>query len=232
MRTPIIAGNWKMNMTIAEATGLVRAMRFKLNEIKGVEKVVCPPATALMAVAQALRATKIRVGAQNMHWEEKGAFTGELSPAMVKELCQYVILGHSERRASSPGHVSDEAVRKRITAAFDHGLTPIVCVGENQEQYKGGQTDEVVGGQVEKAIEGLEQGQVEHMVIAYEPIWAIGTGDAFLAGLLAELLRTTSASRGNLAAKLPFELDGIERILRFACAAAALTTNQRGGVPA
>jgi triosephosphate isomerase len=174
MRTPIIAGNWKMNNTIREATQLVRAMRRHLNNIQGVEKVVCPPATALMAVAQGLRATRIGVGAQNMYWEEKGAFTGELSPAMVKELCQYVILGHSERRQHFGE--TDEGVNRKVKAALAHELTPIVCVGENLEQNEAGLTEKWVSGQVKAALDGLTAEQVQKLVIAYEPIWAIGTG--------------------------------------------------------
>lgn len=179
MRKPIIAGNWKMNLgTVSEAIHFVRQIRPPLSEIEGVEIVLCPPFTVLVPVAEVLTASKIGLGAQTMHWEKGGAHTGEISGAMLSDTCQYVILGHSERRASSPTHESDEAIRKRITAAFAYDLTPIVCVGENQEQFKGGQTDAIVGGQVASAIDGLEPAQIERMVIAYEPIWAIGTGDA------------------------------------------------------
>jgi triosephosphate isomerase len=174
MRTPIIAGNWKMNMTIAEATDLVRAMRRQLNEIKGVDRVVCPPFTALSAVAELLQATEIQVGAQNMHWEEKGAFTGEISPSMVKELCQYVILGHSERRQYFGE--TNEGVNRKAKVAFEHGLTPIICVGENLEQNEAGLTEEWVSGQVRAGLADLTAEQVKRLVIAYEPIWAIGTG--------------------------------------------------------
>jgi triosephosphate isomerase len=179
MRKPIIAGNWKMNLgKVEEAIQFVRQIRPGLSEIEGVDIVLCPPFTVLAPLSEILTASKIALGAQTMHWEKGGAHTGEISGGMLAELCQYVILGHSERRASSPGLVSDVTIRKRITAAFEHGLTPIVCVGENQDQFKGGQTDEIVGGQVAKAIDGLDQDQVERMVVAYEPIWAIGTGEA------------------------------------------------------
>jgi triosephosphate isomerase len=174
MRTPIIAGNWKMHKTIAEATDLVRAMRRELNEIKGVDRVVCPTFTALAAVAELLRATEIGVGAQNMYWEESGAFTGEISPLMVKELCQYVIIGHSERRQYFGE--TNEGVNRKAKAAFEHGLTPIICVGENLEQNEAGLTEEWVSGQVRAALDGLTAAQVQQLVIAYEPIWAIGTG--------------------------------------------------------
>jgi triosephosphate isomerase len=179
MRKPIIAGNWKMNLgKVEEAIQFVRQIRPRLSELEGIDIVLCPPFTALAPLSEILTASKIALGAQTMHWEKGGAHTGEISGGMIADLCQYVILGHSEQRASSPGHMSDEAIRKRITAAFEHGLIPIVCVGENQEQFKDAKTDEIVGGQVGIAIDGLDQGQVERMVIAYEPIWAIGTGEA------------------------------------------------------
>ena len=139
MRRPILAGNWKMNMTIAEATDFVRSIRRGLNDVKGVDRVLCPPFTALAAVKDLLQATEIGLGAQNMHWAEKGAYTGELAPAMVKELCQYVILGHSERRAYFGE--TDEGVNRKIKAALAHGLIPIVCVGETEAQYDAGQTE-------------------------------------------------------------------------------------------
>ena len=176
MRTPIIAGNWKMFKTIAEATELVREMRNDLNAIQGVDRVLCPPFTALAAVAELVRPTKIRVGAQDMHWEEKGAFTGEISPVMLKELCQYVIIGHSERRQLFGE--TDEGVNRKVKAAFAHGLIPIICVGENLAQNEAGQTEAFVSGQVKGALKDLTAAQVETMVIAYEPIWAIGTGKA------------------------------------------------------
>jgi triosephosphate isomerase len=179
MRRPIIAGNWKMNLgQVEEAIQFVRQIRPMLSEIEAVDVVLCPPFTVLASLSEILSASKIALGAQTMHWEKAGAHTGEISGGMLAELCQYVILGHSERRASTPGHVSNETIRKRIGAAFEFGLFPIVCVGENQDQFKGGKTDEVIGRQVAKAIEGLEDDQVAQIVIAYEPIWAIGTGEA------------------------------------------------------
>jgi triosephosphate isomerase len=174
MRTPIIAGNWKMNKTIAEATALVREMRRELNEIDGVEKVLCPPFTALSTVAELIQATKIKLGAQDMHWEEKGAYTGAISPLMLKELCQYVIIGHSERRQYFGE--TNEGVNRKVKAALKHGLSPIICVGENLEQNEAGQTEAWVSGQVRAALRDLTAEQVKGLVIAYEPIWAIGTG--------------------------------------------------------
>jgi triosephosphate isomerase len=176
MRRPILAGNWKMHMTIAEATDFVRSIRRGLNDVKDADRVLCPPFTALAAVRDLLSATEIGLGAQNMHWEEKGAYTGEVSPRMVRELCQTVILGHSERRAYF--HETDQMVNLKIHAALANGLVPIVCVGETEAQYDAGQTEQVVGAQVRDCLAGLTGGQVGGLVIAYEPVWAIGTGKA------------------------------------------------------
>jgi triosephosphate isomerase len=174
MRTPIIAGNWKMHKTISEATTLVEEMRDELALIQGVDKVLCPPFTALYAVAGLIAGTDIGLGGQNMYWEDKGAFTGEISPQMLQELCQYVIIGHSERRKYFGE--SDETVNRKVKVAFAHGLTPIICVGENLEQNEAGLTEEWVSGQVAAALDGLTGDQVKNVIIAYEPIWAIGTG--------------------------------------------------------
>ena len=174
MRTPVIAGNWKMFKTVAEATALVREMRRELDEIKGVEKVLCPPFTTLSAVADLVQKTGIKVGAQDMYWEDQGAFTGEVSPLMVKELCQYVIIGHSERRQYFGE--TDERVNRKVKAALKHGLIPIICVGENLAQNEAGQTEVFVSSQVRAALRDLTVEQVRGLVIAYEPIWAIGTG--------------------------------------------------------
>jgi triosephosphate isomerase len=174
MRTPIIAGNWKMNKTVEEAVTLIREMRPGLDEVTGVDKVLCPPFTALAAAKELLEPTAIRLGAQNMYWEEKGAYTGEISPLMLKELCQYVILGHSERRQYF--RETDEKVNQKIKTALAHSLIPIVCVGENLAQNEAGQTEAVIGGQVRGCLAGLSVKQVGGLIIAYEPIWAIGTG--------------------------------------------------------
>ena len=176
MRKPIIAGNWKMHKTIDEAVALVDAMRASLDEIETVESVVCPPFVALSAVAEVLKGSRVNVGAQNMHWGEEGAYTGEIAPGMLAGLCQYVILGHSERRGYFGE--TDEGVNKKAKAALAHGLTPIICVGETEAQYDAGETDAVVRRQVVATLEGLSAEQVRSLVFAYEPIWAIGTGKA------------------------------------------------------
>ena len=174
MRTPIIAGNWKMNTAVVEAVSLVRAMKDRLDAARGVEKVLCPPFVSLVAVGELLRGSSVALGAQNMYFEEKGAYTGEISALMLAGLCQYVILGHSERRGYFGE--TDEMVNKKIKAALKAGLKPIVCVGETLEENEGGRTGEVITRQVRAALDGLLS--LENLVIAYEPIWAIGTGRA------------------------------------------------------
>ncbi|MFW5942559.1 MAG: triose-phosphate isomerase [Chloroflexota bacterium] len=176
MRTPIIAGNWKMYKTVEEAVAFVRSIGEGLDATKGVDAVVCPPSIAIPAVRQALEGTRVGVGAQNMHYEDSGAFTGELSPGMIAPFCDYVILGHSERRAFFGE--TDEGVNRKVKAALAHGLTPIVCVGESLEQNEAGETTEFVSGQVTAALDGLDAAQVASLIVAYEPIWAIGTGKA------------------------------------------------------
>lgn len=174
-RTPIVAGNWKMNTTAETATDLVRAISAGgVDAVAGVEKVVCPPFTFLSSVREAARGSSLLVGAQNMHWEEKGAFTGEVSPAMLKGLVDYVIIGHSERRAYFCE--SDETVNKKLRAALAHGLKPIVCVGETGEERQAGQTEEVLRRQVQGGFSGVDL--TADVVVAYEPVWAIGTGVA------------------------------------------------------
>jgi len=176
MRTPLVAGNWKMNKTVAEARDLASTMSAKLREILNVEKVVCPPYMAIPALAEILAGTGIGLGAQNLHWEEKGAFTGEVSPGMVKEFCQYVIIGHSERRTYFGE--TDESVNKKLHAAMKAGIIPIVCVGETLEQYEAGSTAEVVRRQVRVGLAGIDAASAASIVVAYEPVWAIGTGKA------------------------------------------------------
>ena len=176
MRTPLVAGNWKMNKTVAEAHDLVSMMRAKLDEIADVGKVLCPPFIAIPALAELLRNTGIGLGAQNLYWEEKGAFTGEVSPSMVKEFCQYAIIGHSERRAYFGE--TDESVNKKLQAAMNAGLVPIVCVGETLEQYEAGTTSEVVRRQIRVGLAGVDSTSAARIVVAYEPVWAIGTGKA------------------------------------------------------
>lgn len=174
MRKPIIAGNWKMNKTADEALAFVRDIRNGLNSITAVDSVVCPPFVALPTVSEALKGSRIGVGAQNVHFEEKGAFTGECSAPMLKPFCQYVIIGHSERRAYF--NETDESVNKKAKALLAHELTPIICVGESLEQNEAGETHEFVSGQVKAAFDGIAPEQAATCIIAYEPIWAIGTG--------------------------------------------------------
>ncbi len=174
MRTPIVAGNWKMNKTVAQARQLVYEMQTDLEAIAGVEKVLCPPYPALMAVYEMLAGTSIQVGAQNLYWESKGAYTGEVAPDMIAEFCRYIIIGHSERRAYFGE--TDDTVNRKVKAALDAGLTPIVCVGETLEENQAGRTDEVVSRQIKAALNGLQAEAVAGLVIAYEPVWAIGSG--------------------------------------------------------
>ncbi len=174
MRTPIIAGNWKMYKTPAEAVAFVKELAPQLAPYKSVERVVCPTFVCLPGVREALAGTEIGVGAQNVYWEDQGAFTGEVSPPMLAGLVDYVIIGHSERRGYFGE--TDTTVNYKIKAALKHGLKPIVCVGESLEQNRAGETMAVVGGQVRAAFEKIETGQMRQVVIAYEPIWAIGTG--------------------------------------------------------
>ncbi len=176
MRIPMVAGNWKMNKTVAEARELVAKMGVELKAIQGVEKVICPPYPSLVAVSALLQGTDIGLGAQNMHWEEQGAFTGEIAPSMVKEFCQYVILGHSERRAYF-GEL-DEIVNRKLQAAKAYDLIPIVCVGETLEENESGRTAEVVSRQIGLGLKDVDPDFGTRIVVAYEPIWAIGTGRA------------------------------------------------------
>lgn len=176
MRKPLVAGNWKMNKTVEEARLLVTEMGRGLKEIQGVEKVLCPPFLALVAVNALLQGTDIGLGAQNMHWEEKGAYTGEISPSMVAEFCKFVIIGHSERRTYFGE--TDETVNKKILKAHKVGLTPIVCIGETLAEYEGGRTADVVRRQAREGLKGIAAEFAEKIIIAYEPVWAIGTGRA------------------------------------------------------
>jgi len=174
MRLPIIAGNWKMNTTVEQAIELVQEMRGRLDEIEGVEKVLCPPFISLIAIGELVADSSIKLGAQNLYFEEKGAYTGEVSPLMLAGLCEYVILGHSERRQYFGE--TDEIVNKKVKSALKVGLKPILCVGERLEENEVGKTEEVVTRQVKGALAGIDSPQ--GLVIAYEPVWAIGTGKA------------------------------------------------------
>ncbi len=174
-RLPFIAGNWKMNKTVGEALDLVRELKKAISGVKEVEVAVAPPFTSLHAVHKELEDTSIRLAAQNLYWEEKGAFTGEISPLMLKEVgCQYVIVGHSERRQFFGE--SDETVNRRIKAALAQGLRVIFCVGETLRDREEGKTFPLIEKQMEGGLKGLDGQGMGEMVIAYEPVWAIGTG--------------------------------------------------------
>ena len=175
MRKPMIAGNWKMHKTVDEAVSLAKEIRDGVGDIDHVEVVLCPPFTALGAVARAISGSNLSLGAQNMYWEEEGAYTGEISPRFLVDLgCGWVIIGHSERRKYF-GEL-DEYVNRKTKAALKSGLKPIVCVGETLEEREKGVTEKVVETQVTGALTGLSPHDLEKLVIAYEPVWAIGTG--------------------------------------------------------
>ena len=209
-RIPLVAGNWKMHMSVADARHLVSEMVPGLQSKIGVDKVICPPFTALLAVASLLEGSDIHLGAQNMYWEAAGAYTGEVSPKMISEFCEYVILGHSERRAYF--NETDQDVNRKVQAAFDHGLTPIMCVGETLEDYESNRTYDVVFRQVNLGLNGIEfelgESNVPNLVIAYEPIWAIGTGRAATPQdanqVIAEVVRSALAELygDNIAQKI------------------------------
>ncbi|WP_336990227.1 triose-phosphate isomerase [Bacillus infantis] len=175
MRKSIIAGNWKMHKTLPEAKSFLEEINGLVPSKEVVDTVVCAPALFLERLVESAEGHDVAIGAQNMHFEESGAFTGEISPKALQDIgVSYVVLGHSERREMF--NETDEAVNKKTLAAFNYNLTPIVCVGESLEQRENGETTEIVGSQVKKALAGLTEDQVKQTVIAYEPIWAIGTG--------------------------------------------------------
>lgn len=194
-RVPIVAGNWKMNKTVEEAMLLVDEMLEDLDAFENVEVVLIPPFTALYPVVELLEDTNIKLGAQNMCDQESGAFTGEVSPLMLREMCDYVVLGHSERRTLF--HETDEEVNRKVKAALKHDLTPIIAVGENLTQREAGQTNEFIAQQVQIALREVSAADVAGLVIAYEPLWAIGTGRAATAPManeVASLIRQTVAA--------------------------------------
>jgi triosephosphate isomerase (TIM) len=186
-RLPLVAGNWKLNKTATEAYKLVAEMLPGLRSIKGVEKLVCPPFTALMAVSRLIMDSDLRLGAQDVYWEDRGAYTGEISARMLAEFCQYVIIGHSERRTYFGE--TNETVNRKVRAALAQALIPLICVGENLEQNEAGQAAGVVSRQVHEALAGLDIQEAGRIVIAYEPVWAIGTGRAATAEAVNMLIR-------------------------------------------
>jgi len=174
MRIPMIAGNWKMNTTVSEAIELVEAMRVELDKIGNVDKVICPPFVSLAPVGELIKGSSIRLGAQNIFFAEKGAYTGEISPLMIADLCEFVIIGHSERRQYFDE--TGEIVNKKIVAALKVGLKPILCIGERLEENEAGKTEEVVTEQLRSSLTGIDY--LNGLIVAYEPVWAIGTGKA------------------------------------------------------
>ena len=174
MRVPIIAGNWKMNTTVGEAVELVNKMRQGLDAVDNVNKVLCPPFVSLAAVRELIKESSIKLGAQNIYFEEKGAYTGEISPVMLADLCEFVIIGHSERRQYF--NETGEIINKKVQAALKVGLKPILCIGERLEENEAGRTEEVVTEQLRSSLAGIDY--LSGLIVAYEPVWAIGTGRA------------------------------------------------------
>jgi triosephosphate isomerase len=204
-RVPLLAGNWKMHKTVREALALVDGLLAGLGESRDREVLVCPPFTALSAVQQRIHGSTMRLGCQDVHWEEKGAFTGEVSAAMAKDVgCQYALVGHSERRAMFGD--TDEVCRKKVRGVLDWGMTPILCVGESLAEREAGATQDKVSAQVRNALAGSVAAVDDGIVIAYEPIWAIGTGKTdspteanrtigLIRGVLGEIFGEGSAQR-------------------------------------
>jgi len=203
MRTPIMAGNWKMYKTAREAVDFVTRLQKELGDVKETEVVVAPPFVALAPVAERLSGTAIALAAQDCYWEEEGAYTGEVSPPMLRDVgCRYVIIGHSERRAYFGE--TDETVNKKVYALLSHDLHPIVCVGESLEERERGDTVQIVERQVKEGLKGLDETAIRAVVIAYEPLWAIGTGKtatpeqaqevhAFIRGLVSSIFNPAVA---------------------------------------
>jgi len=194
MRKPIIAGNWKMYKTVAESVSFVQELAPRLAPFTGVDRVVCPTYVALASVSDALKATDIRVGAQSVHWEAQGAFTSQIAPTMLQGIAEYVIIGHSECRAYL--NETDETVNKKVKAALAYGLKTIIAVGESLAENEAKQTENIVGGQVRAALNGVDAANMTNIVVAYEPIWAIGTGKSASAQLANAVIGGTI--RGTL----------------------------------
>lgn len=195
MRRPLIAGNWKMHKTAAEARALAAAVAELADALPAVDTLVAPPFTALAAVAEQVRGSRLGVAAQDMHWADQGAFTGAIAPSMVAEWATAVILGHSERR-----HLfgeTDLAVNRKVHAAFAHGLVPILCLGETEGQRDAGQTETVVLGQLDAGLEGIAPEEAARAVLAYEPVWAIGTGRACEPGEAGRVMGLLRARVGD-----------------------------------
>jgi len=224
MRRPIIAGNWKMNKTIDQSLDLVTKLKSEVAQVNDVDIVLCPPFTSLFVVGKAIRGTNISLGAQNLHWEEKGAYTGEVSAGMLTNVgCQYVIIGHSERRQFFAE--TNQSVNRKVKTASKFGFTPIMCVGEKLEERERGVTEGVVREHITRGLEGLSGEEVLKIVIAYEPVWAIGTGKtaipdqaqevhSFIRGLLRELYDEVTASQVRIQYGGSVKPDNISDIMK------------------
>ena len=209
MPDAMVVGNWKMNNNLADGLELAGRIRDGIGTLSAVEVVLCPPFLALAPIADTLNGSGVKVGAQNMHFEASGAFTGEVSPAMLQGICDYVILGHSERRQMFGE--TDQSVNLKVKAAAAHGIRPIMCVGETLEQRESGKALEVVSGQVRAGLDGVVD--ITGLVLAYEPIWAIGTGQAATPEVAAEIMggalfETLASIYGDAAADVPLLYGG------------------------
>ena len=211
MPATVVAGNWKMNTTLDEARALAEGVRALVQGAPGVEVILCPPAISLAAVRDAVSGSTVKVGAQNIYHEDSGAFTGEIAPGMLGGICEYVIIGHSERRQLFGE--TDGQVNLKVKAAISHGLGPIVCVGETLEQRVAGQAAEVISGQVRAALDGIDAVNISGLIVAYEPVWAIGTGQAATPEIAAEImggaiLETLQSLYGSSSAEAPLLYGG------------------------
>lgn len=186
MRRPLVAGNWKLNKTAEQATLLIADLLSGLKAVNSVDCVICPPFTALMVAADMLRGSSVGLGAQNLFWEDSGAYTGEISAPMLKEFCDFVIIGHSERRAYFAE--TNETVNKKAHNALKHQLTPIICIGETLEENEAGKTFNVISKQIAEGLKGIDNHSAEKIIMAYEPVWAIGTGKAASAAGAQEVI--------------------------------------------
>ena len=209
MPVPIVAGNWKMNTNLNEAVQLAADICNGMAGLSGVDVVLCPPYVCLAPLAEAVLGSGVRIGAQNMYFEASGAFTGEISPTMLQAICEFVILGHSERRQLFGE--TDESVNRKVKAAMEHGLRPILCVGESLEQRESGRASVVVSAQVRAGLDGVVD--ITGLVLAYEPVWAIGTGQAATPEVAAEimqgaLLEPLESLYGGAAADVPLLYGG------------------------
>ena len=206
MRRPMIAGNWKMNTTLDEAVELVLTMREELDQLNNIDTLICPPFTSLSVISELLKEYSTKLGAQNVFYEEKGAYTGEISPLMLADLCDFVIIGHSERRQYFSE--TEETINKRIRASLKVGLKPILCIGETLKEKDAGRTKEILNNELASGLSGLDN--IDMLLLAYEPIWAIGTGKAATSN---EANNTIGIIRRNIADLYGEEVAQTTRIL-------------------